>query len=138
MWVLIIALFVFVLIRILLANNIISFRKNKKIDSESLNDEALLERTDLNTLIADAEKSENFRLATRYRFMKILQELEKRNLIQPDSKKTNWDYMRQMSNHPLLEKFRYLTTAYEYVWYGEFNINRSQYDFLKAKFEQFI
>ena len=94
--------------------------------------------TDLGQLISEAEQNEQFRIATRYRFMKILQELDARNLVQLDKKRTNWDYVRQLSSHPLNRKFLYLTQAYEYVWYGEFDINHSQYDLLKLKFEQFI
>lgn len=136
-WALIIAVLAYVVMRLLMANNILNFSKPKKIRSGS-QDEELLERTDLAQLISEAEQKDLYRIATRYRFMKILQELDARNLVQLDKKRTNWDYVRQLSSHPLNKKFLYLTQAYEYVWYGEFDINRSQYDLLKSKFEQFI
>ena len=137
-WGIVIGVLLFVLIKLLMANKILSFRKPKKFKSESQQDEELLERTDLGLLISEAEKKEQFRIATRYRFMKILQELDARSLVQLDKKRTNWDYVKQLSSHPLNKKFLYLTQAYEYVWYGEFDINRSQYELLKTKFEQFI
>jgi hypothetical protein len=54
------------------------------------------------------------------------------------SELTNWDYIRQMGTHPLNSKFRYLTHAYEYVWYGQFELGNEQYAQLRAKFETFF
>ena len=51
---------------------------------------------------------------------------------------TNWDYIMQLGSHPLDQKFRYLTTAYEYTWYGEFELNNNQYDLIRKKFESFL
>ena len=136
-WGLIIAFALYILIRIAKANNLFSFRKAKSINPViSELDSDLLDREDLSSLIKEAETNQNFRLATRYRYMKTLQDLDRKQLITLDKKRTNWDYVKQLSLHTLHKKFLYLTQSYEYVWYGEFDINSLQYDFLKSKFEQ--
>ncbi len=123
----------FAVIKILIDNKIFLFRSTPKNNSTST-DEDDLARTDLTELIVQSETAGMFRMATRFRYMKLLQDLDARKLVTLGSKFTNWDYVGQLSKHPLNEKFRYLTQAYEYVWYGQFDPNAEQYEFLKTKF----
>ena len=133
-----IVVLVYVVFKLLSDNNIILFKRKKKIFGESIDLAAETNSTDLFALIRTAEQNGAFRLATRYRYMWLLQELDTRQLIHMHPDLTNWDYIRQLDSHPLNQKFRYLTTAYEYTWYGEFELNNNQYDLIRKKFESFL
>ncbi len=132
------AVLAYVVFKLLTDNNIILFKRKKKIIGESIDMAAEADTANLPALIRDAEQNGAFRLATRYRYMWLLQELDTRQLIRMHPELTNWDYILQLGSHPLNQKFRYLTTAYEYTWYGEFELNNNQYDLIRKKFESFL
>jgi hypothetical protein len=50
---------------------------------------------------------------------------------------TNAEIGRAFGQHPLASQFHYLATAYEYIFFGDFNVNREKFDILKTKFETF-
>jgi hypothetical protein len=50
---------------------------------------------------------------------------------------TNSDIGRAFGQHPLASQFRYLAMAYEYIYFGEFNLNKEKFDSLKKKFDLF-
>ena len=129
---------IYLLFKILSENNIILFNKKKKIFGESMDSITEAESANFPALIREAEQNGAFRLATRYRYMRLLQELDARQLIRMHAELTNWDYIMQLGAHPLNQKFRYLTTAYEYTWYGEFELNNAQYELIRTKFESFL
>ena len=127
----------YILFRILADSKIILWkRKSRQVASQQGDNE--IEEKDLLSLIAEAEQLQQFRLAARYRYMQLLEDLNTRQLIRLHGELTNWDYIRQMGAHPLTSKFRYLTFAYEYVWYGEFDLRDDQYAQLRNKFETFF
>ena len=127
----------YILFKILADNKIILF-KRKKTQVGVGGSEEVLEENDLSSLIGIAEQQGLFRLAARYRYMQLLENMNARQLIRMHSELTNWDYIRQMGTHPLTSKFRYLTLAYEYVWYGEFELGNEQYEQIRKKFETFF
>ena len=132
-----IVVLIYILVKILSDSKIILFkRKTKQMDVPT--EEEVVEEKDLASLILAAETKEQFRLATRYRYMQLLENLNARQLIRMHGELTNWDYIRQLGIPQLTPKFRYLTIAYEYVWYGEFELTNDQYGHLKNKFETFF
>jgi hypothetical protein len=128
---------IYLLFKILTENKILLFKRNKKFTADVLGQETL-EQEDISNLIAEAEQGGNFRMASRYRYLQLLQEMDSRQLIRTHAELTNWDYVKQLGAHPLSAKFRYLTSAYEYIWYGEFELSSDQYGFLRKKFETFL
>jgi len=128
---------IYIIVQILSKNRIVLFTKNKKFN-EAYDAEENVEHTDLTTLINQAESARDFRLAARYRYLHLLNDLNERQLITLHSERTNWDYVRQMNKHPQYGKFRYLTLAYDYVWYGEIQPTVEQYQVLKKNFESFL
>jgi hypothetical protein len=54
---------------------------------------------------------------------------------QPD--KTNQAYISEIADASRKHTFKRLTDQFEYVWYGEFAINKQQFDQMKAGFENF-
>ena len=70
--------------------------------------------------IDQAVQSKNYRKATRLFYLKSLKLLSDAGNIRWQINKTNTDYRREISSKVLREEFDYLSLAYEYVWYGEF------------------
>ena len=132
-----VAVLAYILINLLLSNKIILLKRKKKSSGIEV-EEQEVPAADLSALIAMAEQQQDFRLATRYQYLSLLEELNARELIKMHQELTNWDYIRQLGRHPLSGKFRYLTSAYEYTWYGEFPVSAEQYQILKNRFQKFI
>jgi hypothetical protein len=125
----------FVIVKIALSNKLFITRSSRK--SGIAEEDELLNKHNLPSLIQEAEAQNNFRLAVRYRYMKVLQDMDERKIIHLHAQSTNWDYVNSLGGHPLKKQFLLLTRAYEYVWYGEFEITGEQYSYLKTEFQQF-
>jgi hypothetical protein len=132
---LMVCLLVFAVVKIALSNRLMMRRAPKKFNMAD--DAEALHKDDIDKQVQQAEQEGNFRLAVRYQYMKILQQMDARGMIQLDAKSTNWDYVNRMNNHPLKKQFLLLTRAYEYVWYGEFPLNGEQYQYIKTEFGQY-
>lgn len=70
--------------------------------------------------IEQAVQSKNYRKAIRLFYLKSLKLLSDAGHIQWQINKTNTDYRREISHKDLREEFDFLSLAFEYVWYGEF------------------
>ena len=64
--------------------------------------------------------------------------LSERNLIQWHADTTNQEYLRQLSGAPQEPAFRFLTNAYEMVWYGDFELSESSFRVLHERFLNFF
>jgi hypothetical protein len=133
---LMIGVLLYAFIKIAVSNKLFLFRSSSKKSADT-EEQQLLEQDNLPQLIQEAEAQSSFRHAVRYRYMKTLQDMDKRSLIRLNAQSTNWDYVNAMNAHPLKKQFLLLTRAYEYVWYGEFDVNAEQYGYLKTEFQQF-
>lgn len=91
----------------------------------------------LDQLIAQATELKNFRLAVRYLYLKVLKQLSDSELIVWKTGKTNRMYVVELNKNQLHQPFEYLTTQFEYVWYGEFEMNDKTYENVRSKFVEF-
>jgi hypothetical protein len=87
-------------------------------------------------LIAKAVKDQNYRLATRYLYLQLLQKLTKAGAIEFAADKTNSEYLRELTGKTYKQEVAALTLNYEYVWYGEFLIDAAGYSKLENKFRK--
>lgn len=128
---------IFAIYQVMIANNffIISPTKRNKAGVAAGTDDLTFE--DFDERIREEIDKENYRLAVRYMFLKTLKLLSENNFITLHAKSTNQDYIRQMNNHHAIGQFRQLTRIYEYVWYGEFAPNDSQFEAIRTNFNQF-
>jgi hypothetical protein len=94
--------------------------------------------TDFKALIADAEKENNHRLAIRYYYLWLLKTLSEEEIIDYDVEKTNSDYYLEIENKETKEDFSYTSYLYNYIWYGEFDIDDAQFEKAKKAFTQFL
>jgi hypothetical protein len=110
-------------------------RKNTQV--AEIEDEAeLVLHHNFDQLISNAVKNEDYRLATRYHFLKILQQLRDKNHIAFEPDKTNSRYVREVPA-AMQSAFSTLVLQYEYVWYGHFDIQQQQFQQLEKGFQQF-
>ncbi|WP_437399899.1 DUF4129 domain-containing protein [Flagellimonas lutimaris] len=126
---LLLALFLYLVIRFFIKSNMQGMGKNKKNPNVvSLSeDEHIIKNEDIQQLIENALVDKNYRLAIRYYYLYILQLLSEKELIDWQQQKTNDDYIEELSKSNLKNDFGKATLLYDYVWYGEFDIDQERY-----------
>ena len=100
--------------------------------------ESNLDITDFNKLTKNAEKNEDFRLAIRYYYLWLLKRLSNAEIIDYDVDKTNSDYYSEIASESVKNQFSYTSYLYNYIWYGEFKVNASEFKKAKSAFINFI
>jgi len=88
-------------------------------------------------LIAEALARNDFRRAIRLHFLKLLKELSDKKLISWQLDKTNNDYSIELAKSKYSSKFREIALLYEYIWYGDFQVDESSYGSMVLKFKDF-
>lgn len=111
-----------------------------KNESQNINDftyvEENLNEVNFETLIEDALKEKNYRLATRYLYLKSLKLLTNKGIIEWHFDKTNSEYLNEIKNENTKSIFKRISYIYEYVWYGEFPIDETVYTKNRSDFEK--
>tara|TARA_R110000737_G_C14583447_1_gene486132 strand:+ start:198 stop:875 length:678 start_codon:yes stop_codon:yes gene_type:complete len=126
-----------VVILVMVFSNITIEKKLDAIAPLDLEDIEDLETIDAKSGLEIALDAGNYREAVRMLFIQLLQVLVIEDSIEWKPKKTNRDYLREMSEHKKVIHFRVLVMAYERVWYGSEEIDRPYYDLLRNDFERF-
>ncbi len=130
------AILLFLIIRFFIKVNTRSLvynQKNPNIVSLS-EEEQIIKNEDIQQLIKDALAQHNYRLAIRYYYLSILKLLSERELIDWQQQKTNNDYIDELSSSRLASSFNRATLLYDYIWYGEFDIDKIRYTKAEAVF----
>lgn len=96
-----------------------------------------IESLNIDKLIEQARKKGDYRLATRWMYLKILQKLTLQNLIEWKPYKTNFDYYRELQNTKYIDQFKQASHIYEYVWYGQMPVNEEIYNKYTPQLESF-
>ncbi len=94
--------------------------------------------TNFEKLISETLASGQNRLTIRYYYLWLLKKLTEKNLIEWDLEKTNTDYLYEIKNEAQKENFAYLSYLYNYIWYGEFELDDTTFDKAKTAFEKTI
>jgi hypothetical protein len=92
---------------------------------------------DFNARIASAIRENNFRLAVRWYYLKQLNELNSKGLIQWQTYKTNIDYYKELKAQNHKNGFRNISGIYDYVWYGHYEISPVSFTQLESQFKEF-
>lgn len=96
-----------------------------------------LENAELNSVIDEAEKAEDYKTAVRLHYLGVIKELHTQQIIRWKKDKTNRDYLNEVREKAWYADFRDLTLAYEIVWYGDTTIGVPEYTTLKKVFDRF-
>lgn len=137
LWVLAIAFVLFILYRLFLADGAFRLRSKSAAKAETEVEEIINNQSDFDLLIRQALQTGNFRQAVRYQYLRTLHLMADKNLVQLSPDKTNFQYVSEIANRDLQQPFASLTLNYEYVWYGEFEIDKIMYDKIESKFTGF-
>jgi uncharacterized membrane protein required for colicin V production len=136
--VLLIGVVLYFLIKFLMSKdgNFFFSKKNRKLHIAENDIRENIHEINFPQTILALEKQKDFRAAIRYQFLFILKKLSDKKLIDWNIEKTNKDYLHEIQDKNLKKKFRELVHIFDYVWYGEFDINETDYEKFKQKFEE--
>jgi|GEM_PF-1011213 len=98
-------------------------------------DAAPVQGRNFDTVISKAKTEHNYRLAVRYLYLQLLQRLTAAGAIDLAVDKTNTEYLRELTGKPYKEAVAELTRYYDYVWYGEFEMDEALYTRVESKFK---
>lgn len=136
-YIFLIIIILYLIYRVIVVNNLYIFYHSKIALPGSDEEHELIHDEKIHDKIDAAIKSGDHRMAVRYLYIETLQGLQQRGLIRYQADATNGQYVQQLNNNPKATSFRFLTEAFEYVWYGEFTLTRSQFDSLHFQFLEF-
>jgi hypothetical protein len=127
------------IIFLLLKNNIRSLFYGKSATTtidfiESIED---INEINFDQRIADEVSRKDFRRAIRLHFLKVIKELSEHKLINWQLDKTNADYSKELRTTKYNQDFAELIRLYEYIWYGDFKLDETNFLLILQKFNQF-
>jgi hypothetical protein len=134
-WIVAIGLFAYLVYRLFLSNSSLFSRSRKNISADI---QVTSEDTnDPDTLLRNAIKTGNYRLAVRYLYLQALIRLAEKRFIEINANKTNYEYVSEVRRHKFANEFASLTLQYEYVWYGEYPVDENLFRQIEGSFLQF-
>ncbi len=95
-----------------------------------------LRAMNLEELLEESIRTHRFREAVRYLYLLTLRNLVEKKEVAWQNGKTNGEYSREVKEH-LRTPFIEVTQIFEYLYYGDFAIDRPSYDRINRKFEEF-
>ncbi len=77
--------------------------------------------------ISEALSQNDYRMAIRWHYLELLFQLDKQQLIHFAPHKTNIDYRYELKDKGTQRGFYEASRIYDYVWYGQFVLNETDY-----------
>ena len=93
---------------------------------------------DFEKLIKESIQSGERRIAIRYYYLWLLKVMAQNHYIEWDIEKTNSDYLYELQRPAHKEEFTYLSYLYNYIWYGEFEIDETTFKKAENRFKNSI
>lgn len=125
-----IGILIFFLVKTLMNDSLFSPRDKKlkpvtQVDLEKI--ENNLEEAELNDPIQRAIAAGDYVLAVRLYYLAVLQDLSLNKKIKWKKDKTNGEYLRELAGTPIFKNAQEITLIFERVWYGQVEINKSEF-----------
>ncbi len=118
-------LIIFLVVRLMNVKAQSLFYKNRKQKSLLIHQEELeIMESNLDKAIEKEISNGNFRVAVRFMYLKLLKNLNNKEYIHLNINKTNYDYQNEMKDISFADDFRKLSRVFEFVWYGDFNVEK--------------
>ena len=114
------------------------FSTNKTLTETKVTVENEIPENDLDGLLQRAVRNASYRLAVRYQFLKTLHWLGEKGILQLSADKTNYQYATEIQGRPYANTFSRLSLQYEYIWFGEFELNQEQFASVQQQHQQFL
>lgn len=93
---------------------------------------------DFKKLIEESLEKGDKRLCIRYYYLWLLKVMAQNHYIEWDIEKTNSDYIYEIQNPSYKQEFTYLSYLYNYIWYGEFEIDDKMFEGSQISFKKSI
>lgn len=110
-------------------------------EEDALDTLAYVERnlmnSDLRKYIKDAIEQKNYALGIRYLQLLNIQKLAQAGHIQWKHSKTNAEFANEIQNNALRGGFEECTRIFDYVWFGQFELNTSDFSQYEQLFNQY-
>ena len=137
LWMLALAFLGIIIYQLLKNQGVFQRSSASKLAEKTQEEELLLLHDDFKRLAQQALERNDYRMAVRYHFLDILQQLRDKNHINYEPDKTNGRYMYELPVN-WRNDFAKLSFQYEYVWYGHFEINQEQYEQVNKAYQSFL
>lgn len=111
-------------------------RKSKREDAIA-SGPVPMEETDFESAIQKYYLEGNYRMAIRFLYLRLIDTIRQKGIIQFRDSSTNAEIARAFGNHPHTKDFIFLARAYEYIYYGDLNPQADMFTRLRNKFETF-
>jgi len=137
-----IGLIAFIIVKVMNAESLFT-KKDKRISGNNVAyeleeiEENLME-TELDASIQKAIQAGNYALAIRLYYLAIIRELALTEALDWKKEKTNFQYLRELRNHPLKDAFSKTTNTFERIWYGEEEIPEERFNKILPDFKQLL
>ncbi len=99
-------------------------------------EEKIVRSRDIPKLIEKAVSSGKYRLAVRYHFLYLLQQMSRQEIVSYDSAKTDEEYLQEIKDPSLKTHFKKVNRIYDFIWYGNFETGAEDYVKIKKEFEK--
>ncbi len=98
-----------------------------------------LAELEIQTLLQNAIRDGNFKLAVRLYFLSLLKHLDEKGMVSWKKDKTNRDYLDELFFRDFLfDDISKLTLLYESVWYGDREVKPQAFDVMRTNFESIL
>lgn len=114
-----------------------AFRKSLKnsLTSELLGED--IHEMDFDRLIDEAAEQQQYRIAVRLLYLRTLKEMTDKEYIRWAPDKTNREYVHELTGSDMRKRFEHLTLLFEYIWYGDFPVDRTLFEQSRTLFNDF-
>lgn len=96
-----------------------------------------IQQMDFARLLEEAKAKQNYRRAVQLMYLHSLKKLTNKALIDWQIDKTNHEYENELAGTALQAYFREITLRFEYICYGDFQVNLDLFTQTEPLFEQF-
>ncbi len=103
------------------------FKTKAKAEVFFSEEEEIIKSKNIKELIENALANKAYRLAVRYYYLLILKKLTDAELIKYEFDKTNSEYFSEITSEKINSGFQKVTTLYDYIWYGSFDVTETDY-----------
>ncbi len=132
------ALLIYAIIKFLGADPRSLFGRKPKSDELSLEEvETNIHSISFEEMIADAISKQQYKRAVRLFYLKSLKQMSDREWIEWQPYKTNYEYVRELKKSELTTDFRQVTYLFEYIWYGDFQLDQTSFKETENQFTNF-
>jgi hypothetical protein len=108
-------------------------KRNNFTGKEPVSDE----KVDYEEAIQKYQLEGNYRMAVRFMYLRLIHTASEKNFIQIRDSTSNAEITQAFGAHPQAAEFRFLATAYEYIFYGDFHPGQQLFEGLQTRFLAF-